>query len=318
MPYVANGIFKRGYNWVSDQAAGIFNLATRQQADAEDIAAGLSVAMLRDGTSTATADLPMGSHTLTGIRKAVAAGEPVEFTQLSAAGGSVNNRLHNASFNVNQRNVSGTVTLAANAYGHDRWKAGASGCTYTFTQNGPDTTINISAGSLVQIVAAADIDAGTYTLSNAGTAQCRVFQGSYASAPAVAPSPVQSLILAAANATYVEFTTGTVLQPQLEIGTSAHGFNRRQLGLDTVLCQSYFETVPFAPNLDSNQVSPRLPFGFKTTKFAVPTVTVTLTQTGTVTSAVAGNLTVDGMSIQFNTGSTSAVCIGYASVSAEP
>ena len=39
------------------------------------------------------------------------------------------NRLINAQLLINQRGVSGTVTLSAGAYGHDRFKASASGCT---------------------------------------------------------------------------------------------------------------------------------------------------------------------------------------------
>lgn len=42
------------------------------------------------------------------------------------------NRLINSNFVINQLEKTGTVTLAANEYGHDGWKAGASGCTYTF------------------------------------------------------------------------------------------------------------------------------------------------------------------------------------------
>lgn len=62
------------------------------------------------------------------------------------------NKIINGNFNINQRKVSGTVTLSAGVYGHDRWKAGASGCTYTFSASGGVTTIDITAGSLVQIV----------------------------------------------------------------------------------------------------------------------------------------------------------------------
>lgn len=316
MPFV-NGTFKRGYNWVADAAAGIFNLASRQQADAEDIAAGLSVAMLRDGTSTATADLPMGGHTHTGIRKAVANGEPVEFSQLAAAGGSVSNRLQNSSFNVNQRKVAGTVTLAAGAYGHDRWKSGASGCTYTFAQNGPDTTISISSGSLVQVVDVPDVDAGIYTLSNAGTAQGRVFQGGYAAAPAVAPCPLQSGSLNGATQTLVEFSTGTILQPQLEIGATAHPFARRSLGLDAVLCQAYYERVPFRFSLDSQQVSPILPFAFKTTKMSAPSITVTMTAGNYSSAPAASDITVDSFSIPFVVTTSNAFGTGVAAASCE-
>ena len=62
------------------------------------------------------------------------------------------NRIINGQLNINQRGVSGTVTLAAGAYGHDRFKGGASGCTYTFATSGNVTTLTISAGSLIQVI----------------------------------------------------------------------------------------------------------------------------------------------------------------------
>ncbi|MFN5350882.1 MAG: hypothetical protein ACK5A0_15345, partial [Polaromonas sp.] len=58
------------------------------------------------------------------------------------------NRIINGQLNINQRGVSGTVTLAAGAYGHDRFKAGASGCTYTFATSANVTTLTITAGTL--------------------------------------------------------------------------------------------------------------------------------------------------------------------------
>ena len=68
------------------------------------------------------------------------------------------NRIINGNFAINQRGqVSGTA-LAAAAYGHDRWKAGASGCTYTFTAALPDTTITITTGSLTQIIEGGNIE----------------------------------------------------------------------------------------------------------------------------------------------------------------
>jgi hypothetical protein len=42
------------------------------------------------------------------------------------------NKIINGGFRVNQRAVSGSVVLTVGNYGLDRWKAGASGCTFTF------------------------------------------------------------------------------------------------------------------------------------------------------------------------------------------
>jgi hypothetical protein len=122
----------------------------------------------------------------------------------------------NGGFAINQRSyVSGTA-LAAGAFGHDRWKGGAGGCTYTFTQSGaPATTITITAGTLQQVVEGAALIGGTYTLSWTGTAQGRVGAGSYAASPVTV-----SGIVASANTT-IEFNTGTVGQVKFEAGSTA-------------------------------------------------------------------------------------------------
>ncbi len=107
-----------------------------------------------------------------------ATGQPT-FPQGIAAGAPAGfrNRLRNASFAINQRAVSGTVTLAAGAYGHDGVKAGASGATYTFATSGLDTTITVTSGSLILPIEASLVEGGAYALSHAGTAQARVWQG---------------------------------------------------------------------------------------------------------------------------------------------
>jgi hypothetical protein len=89
------------------------------------------------------------------------------------------NRLINAQLLINQRGVSGTVTLSAGAYGHDRFKAGASGCTYTFATTNNVTTLTISAGSLQQVIEGLNLESGTYTLSWTGTVQGKIGAGSY-------------------------------------------------------------------------------------------------------------------------------------------
>jgi hypothetical protein len=145
------------------------------------------------------------------------------------------NRLHNSGFSVNQRTyVSGTA-LAAAAYGHDRWKAGASGCTYTFTQTQPFTTITITAGSLQQIVETMNVEGGAYVLSWTGTAQGRINAGTYAA------SPVTVTGLAANTAITVEFNAGTVGGVQLEPGGVATSIEKRDPMLELALCQRFYQ-----------------------------------------------------------------------------
>lgn len=145
------------------------------------------------------------------------------------------NRIQNGGFSINQRGVSGTVTLSAGAYGHDRWKAGASGCTYTFATTANVTTLTISAGSLQQVVEGLNLETGTYCLSWTGTATGKIGAGS------LSASGVTGSITGGTNTT-IEFSTGTLSKVQLEIG-SATPFEQRPVGLELTLCQRYFQSV---------------------------------------------------------------------------
>ncbi len=147
------------------------------------------------------------TQTLTGSQQQARA-------NIKAPTGDIRNLLINPLFSINQRSVSGTVTLAAGNYGYDKMKAGASGCAYTFSTNNGVTTINITSGTLQQIVEASSFAgrSGTYVLSWAGTAQGRIGAGSYGSS-----GNVSATCDGSANVT-VEFNAGTLSLPQLERG----------------------------------------------------------------------------------------------------
>lgn len=200
------------------------------------------------------------------------------------------NRLRNAGFAINQRAVSGTVTLVAGAYGHDGVKAGAGGATYTFSTSGLDTTLTISTGSLILPIDAALIEGGSYTLSQAGAAQARVWQGTGATGSgAYASAPFTVTGLAADVQTNVEFATGTVLRPQFEPGAYPTTFERRPRSVETLLCQAYlFSTYPagtppgtatsdYGPLYDWVQAASNwatITFNLPTTMRASPSITI--------------------------------------------
>lgn len=146
------------------------------------------------------------------------------------------NRLINAQLLINQRGVSGTVTLAAGAYGHDRFKAGASGCTYTFATTNNVTTLTISAGSLQQVIEGLNLESGTYTLSWTGTVQGKIGAGSYGA------SGITGSITGGTNTT-IEFNTGTLSLPQLEVGSTATSFDYRPYGTEFILCCRYYQKL---------------------------------------------------------------------------
>lgn len=152
------------------------------------------------------------------------------------------NAIINGNFNINQRAVSGTVILAAGEYGHDRFKAGASGCTYTFVTSENVTTITITAGSLIQVIEGTNLFSGTYVLSWVGTAQGKIDAGAFSA------SGVTGTATGGTNMT-VEFNTGTLSKVQLEPGSVATNFVYRGVGEEFALCQRYlpaFNGQPFS------------------------------------------------------------------------
>lgn len=142
------------------------------------------------------------------------------------------NLVINSNFAVNVRGVSGTVVLAAGDYGHDQWKAGSSGCTYTFATVENVTTITITAGSLQQIIPGTNLYSGTHSLSWAGTAQGKIDSGSYSS------SGLTGTATGGTNLT-IEFNTGTLSQVTLNKGPTALPYKSEDIEIATARCQQY-------------------------------------------------------------------------------
>ena len=164
-------------------------------------------------------------------------------TQASAQVG-LKNRVIDGGFILNQRvYVSGT-SLASGVYGHDRWKGGASGGTYTFTQGalGVNTTITITAGSIIQVIEGCNVaEGGTYVLSWTGTAQGRLNGGTYGASGTVTVTG-----WTAGTNLNVEFNTGTCGSVQLEKGSTATSFDYRDYGRELIMCQRYLPAINYA------------------------------------------------------------------------
>ena len=213
---------------------------------------------------------------------------PDTTTQASAQVG-LKNRVIDGGFVLNQRvYVSGTA-LASGVYAHDRWKAGASGCTYTFTQGalGVNTTITITAGSLTQIIEGCNVaEGGTYVLSWTGTAQGRLNGGTYGASGTVTITgwtPGTNLP--------IEFNTGTVGSVQLEKGSTATSFDYRPYGTELALCQRYYYRITgsgyFGTALIRSTSSSVSYTAFPVTMRINPT---SLEQTGTAADYAVANL----------------------------
>ena len=150
---------------------------------------------------------------------------------------SFRNRARNPNFIVNQRAKAGSVVLAAGVYGHDGWKAGASGCSYTFAASGNDIVITISAGSLVQPIEGNMIEGGDYVMSWFGTAQGKIGAGAAAVSGVTASGVTPNANL------LVEFGTGTLSRVQIEPGLVPTPYERRPLSFEELLCRRYFQII---------------------------------------------------------------------------
>ncbi len=78
MPF-ANGRFTRLYSYVTDASQGIEPSSERFDAEFNDFATGLSTAVLHDGTSTITADIPFNGRRVTGLGDATAATDAISW-----------------------------------------------------------------------------------------------------------------------------------------------------------------------------------------------------------------------------------------------
>ena len=147
------------------------------------------------------------------------------------------NLIINGDFSVNQRDVSGTVSLSAGEYGHDRFKGGTSGCTYTLNTSAGVTTITITAGSLIQIIEGQTLKSKPVVLGWDGTAQGRINSGTYGGSGSVTET-----LTGGANAT-VEFNAGTLSNVQLEFGGTSTEFEYVSPADQLARCKRYFELL---------------------------------------------------------------------------
>jgi len=192
----------------------------------------------RSSTSNVNTRLGIGA---TGTVLTVAAGVP-SWQSLSLVNP---NLVINGNFTINQRAYVSAANLASGTYGFDRWKSNFTNTTLTYTSApaGQSVTIN-SGGGLQQIVERANVPAGTYTLSFAGTATGRIYNVG-ATPPSYAASPISFTADGLADVT-IEFTatggTQTLSKVKLELGTSATAFiyAGNTIQGELAACQRYY------------------------------------------------------------------------------
>jgi len=277
------------------------------------------------GNGTVTGNLTVSGNTTLGDSAADTVTIPGPLSVGSLNGGPLagfRNRIINGGFAVNQRAVSGTVVLGAGVlgvgvYGHDRFKGGASGCTYTFSTSNNVTTLTISAGSLQQVIEGANLDTGTYCLSWTGTSTGKIGAGAYSA------SGVTGSITGGTNTT-IEFSTGTLARPQLTPGTVATPFEFRPYSVELALCQRYYFRITPTENYRMFGLAAALSTTFAGViiPFPVPLLAVpsALEQSGTagdyavsfagtntvctLIPSIAAATTIYAAQVNFNTGAT--------------
>lgn len=159
------------------------------------------------------------------------------------------NKFINGAFRTNQRAHASGVALSAGVpstgvgYGHDGFRAGAGGLTYTFTQSKGPTQITITAGSGIMVAEDADIEGGAYVLSWEGTAQARIGINGAAPSGSYAASPI---LIPAANAgetISAEFNAGTLGKIQLETGDTPTAFEWPDAQAQLDRCRRYLPAL---------------------------------------------------------------------------
>lgn len=157
------------------------------------------------------------------------------------------NLIINGDFRVNQRVYVSAAVLASGAYGHDRWKGGAAGGDYSFTQLPHSTQIQIAANkTLIQVIEDKMVEGGQYVLSWEGTCQARYGLNSATPSGSYASSPIIISGQTAGTTMSVEFgngaSAGTLGKVHLELATAdASDFHARPFGEELRLCQRYYQ-----------------------------------------------------------------------------
>jgi len=152
------------------------------------------------------------------------------------------NLIINGGFTVNQRVYTTGTALAAGVFAHDRWKAGAAGGAYSFTQLNSPTTITITAGTFIQVIDTKNVQGGSYVLSWTGTATARHGLNSATPSGSYVASPILIAGQTAGTAISVEFGTGTLTGVKLEMGTVATPFVHKPYAEELQECQRYYRT----------------------------------------------------------------------------
>lgn len=196
-------------------------------AAASAASAAASAASAATSASTATSAATSASNSASTATSASASAASV----LTASRFGYRNTLINSLFWMSQYVGSTTsATITTGVFFRDRWKAGATGLTYSIA----NSVLTITAGSAQQIVQGRNLQySGQYTLSWTGTATASV------NGTAIANGG-QITLVGYVNAT-IQFNTGTVFQPQFEYSPVRTQYEVRPGDVERLLCFQYYQ-----------------------------------------------------------------------------
>jgi hypothetical protein len=243
----------------------------------------------------------------------------VHITKALISDKSTNNIVINGGFTINNGNAGtpyvSNATLTVGQYGHEMWKAGASGGDYSFTQLASNTTITIATGkSIIQVIEDKNVQDTSYVVSWIGTAQARFGAntntptGTYISSPMLITGQSVGTVMS------VEFNTGTLVNVQIEKGATASSYVARIYPQELALTQRYFETLArLEGTVNGSPVGIfRVNWQLKATKRATPTLT--FTQTNPASGTTVFDTQVD--SVSFVNASTNSLILTNLSANA--
>lgn len=185
-------------------------------------------------TALDAADLDANDFVFMGCSIAGAA-QKTQYSELAAAfGGSRRNLLINANGAVNQRvYASGAATSTGNQYTLDRWRVITSGQNLSWSDSEGKRTMTAPAGGLEQIIEGTWLQSGTFVISWEGTATCTVGGTARTSGEAFSVTGGSNLS--------VIFSSGTLANPQLEIGEVPTPFDLRPFGEELQRCLRFYQ-----------------------------------------------------------------------------
>jgi hypothetical protein len=178
MPWDAGGAFNRLYSWVSDAAAGYDILASRMDADTNDIVQGVQRCRNLDGYNHPSINLPMGGFKHTGVAAASTSDNYARWDQVvPAAGGAFTGAVTFTDITATTAHVGGVTGMDNTGIDTSNLTAGTAAyiANVTTINNTGIGTSNVTAngtaylGSGAVTINASGIDANNLTVTGTST-----------------------------------------------------------------------------------------------------------------------------------------------------